>query len=37
MNEVSNTRRGVLFGALAAPVALAVAACARAADEAKPA
>jgi peptide-methionine (R)-S-oxide reductase len=37
MNEVSNTRRGFLFGALAAPVALAVAACARAADEAKPA
>jgi peptide-methionine (R)-S-oxide reductase len=36
VNEASNTRRGFLLGALAAPVALAVAACARAADQAKP-
>jgi peptide-methionine (R)-S-oxide reductase len=37
VNDASNTRRGFLLGALAAPVALAVAACARAADQATPA
>jgi peptide-methionine (R)-S-oxide reductase len=37
VNDALNTRRGFLLGALAAPVALAVAACARAADKAKPA
>ena len=34
MNETSKSRRGFLSGALASPVALAVAACARAADKA---
>jgi peptide-methionine (R)-S-oxide reductase len=37
MNEASNTRRGFLLVALATPVALAVGACARAADKPKPA
>ena len=37
MDETMNSRRGFLLGALAAPVALAVAACARGADKPKPA
>ena len=35
MNETLKSRRGFLFGALTAPVALAAAACARGADKPK--